>query len=185
MASFDEAVNYLLRNEGGLSESPYDHGGTTHFGISLRFLRNVLPENLRRYGIFGEVTEQTIRELTVDQAKLIYKGEFWEHAAFDKINNQDICNYIFDMSVNMGIAPAIKCAQRACWAVKRRREILDDGLLGDKTLNAIKMCDFMLLPAMRSERAGYYRIIAAKDYDQERYIDGWLNRAYESNGHSR
>lgn len=184
MGSFDEAVAYLLNNEGGLSENPYDHGGTTNFGISFRFLRNVLPENIRRYGVFGEVVEQTIKDLTIDQAKLIYRGEFWEHAAFDQINNQDICNYIFDMAVNMGIAPSIKCAQRACWAVKRRRELVDDGILGENTLTAIKMCDFMLLPAMRSERAGYYRIIIAKDHEQEKFINGWMTRAYESNGFS-
>lgn len=180
MSDFESAVNYVLRHEGGLSENPYDKGGTTNFGISLRFLKNLPEENRKRYGIFEEVSEQTIRDLTLDQAKKIYRGEFWEQAPFEKIGNQDHANYIFDMAINMGVAPAIKCVQRACWAVMRKRDLIDDGILGSKTLDAIQRCGFLVAPAMRSERAGYYRVLVAQDEQQKQFIQGWLNRAYES-----
>ena len=35
-----------------------------------------------------------------------------------------------------------------------------------------------LMAALRSEAAGYYRILAALDHRDEQFIRGWLNRAY-------
>lgn len=180
MSSFDEAVDFVLRNEKGLVNHSHDNGKITNHGISLRFLKNLAPESLRKYGIFEDVSEQTIIDLSLDQAKKIYHDEFWLNAPFEKIGNQMHCNFIFDMAIAIGIAPAIKCVQRACWAVMQKRELIDDGILGEKTLTAIKMCGFLIMPPMRSERAGYYRLVVQNDGEQKEFINGWLNRAYES-----
>lgn len=177
-SDFECAVNFVLRNEQGLVDNPNDNGGITNFGISLRFLKNLPTERLKIFGIFEEPYTETIRELTLEQAKLMYKNEFWNVAPFEKIFNQEHANYIFDMAISMGIAPAIKCVQRACWSVLRKRYLLDDGILGAKTLAAIKTCGFLLMPAIRSERAGYYRLILEKSNNEKEFIDGWLNRAY-------
>lgn len=178
MSEFDAAVDYVLLQEGELEESPNDPGGITKYGISLRFLKALTDP--KRYGFTAEtINSDTIKELTIDKAKELYKGEFWEHAPFDKINNQTNCNYIFDMGVNMGIAPAIKCAQRACWAVMRKRNIIvDDGILGNETLSLINQCGGLLLYTMRSERAGEYRLIADRNPPEKEYLDDWLNRSY-------
>lgn len=181
MANFDEAVALVLKNEGLLVKESHDKGGITKYGISLRFLRSLETEKLREYGIFEFPVDETIKDLTLDQAKKIYLQEFWNAASFEKIGNQEQANYIFDTAVNMGIAPAIKCVQRAIWAVMKRREMPDDGILGAMTLAGIQRCGFLLMPAMRSERAGYYRLTVAHDETQDANLQGWLNRAYESN----
>lgn len=181
MSDFECAVNFVLRNEGGLNENPKDRGGVTNYGISLRFLKNVSLENLKNYGIFDEVTEDSIKNLTIEQAKLIYKGEFWDHAPFEKIMNQEYCNYIFDMAVNMGIAPAIKCVQRACWSVmKRWRNLADDGILGDKTLAAIAQCGFMISSPLRAERGAYYRSVVFNHPEQMDCLENWYDRTYNA-----
>jgi len=182
MSDFETAVNYVIRNEGGLTENPSDPGGVTNFGISLRFLRAIAPESLRKYGIFdNEVDEQTIRNLTIDQAKNIYRGEFWDHAPFDRIINQEHCNFIFDMAVNMGIAPAIKCVQRACWAVmKKWEQITDDGILGDQTLAAIRQCGFLIMPPIRAERGSYYRSLVSNNPQLKEFLRGWYDRTYNA-----
>lgn len=181
MAIYSLALEYLLRNEGGLEENSKDPGGITNFGISLRFLKAILEP--AKYGIHDQnIDADTIRHLNISQAALIYKGEFWDHANFANISDQDVCNYVFDMGVNMGIAPSVRCCQRAIWAVwKNRSALRDDGILGPQTLIWIERCNpKYLLPAMRSERAGNYREIAARNSDQEIFINGWLRRAYES-----
>lgn len=180
MSDFEQAVNYVLKNEKGISNHVNDKGGYTNFGISLRFLKSISPVNLRYYGIFEEPNEQTIHDLTIDKVKKIYHNEFWVNAPFDRIGHQEIANYIFDMAVNLGVAPAIKCIQRAVWSVMRKCSLIDDGIMGEKTLAAIGVCGFMLLPAMRSERAGYYRLVA-KELDDRTFLEGWLSRAYETN----
>jgi len=179
MSDFECAVNYVLRNEMGIVENPHDNGGITNFGISLRFLKSLSVLELTKISIFEEPNEKTIRDLTLAKAKVIYFMYFWNAAPFDKIMNQEHGNYIFDMAVSMGVAPAIKCVQRASWAVLKKRDLVDDGILGETTLQAINdRCGFLIMPALRSERAGYYRLIVSNSHDEKEFINGWLNRAY-------
>lgn len=183
MADFDLAVLHVMAQEGGFVDDPTDPGGATNMGISLRFLRALTNEKLRNYGFNATVdtiSKVDVAQISPAQAKAIYKGEFWDHAPFASINNQDVCNYVFDMACNMGIAPAIKCAQRACWAVRQDKSILcDDGILGEHSLDYINAAEIGLLAPMRSERAGDYRLDAAVR-PREGAVDlgGWLNRAY-------
>lgn len=181
MALFKTALEYVLRNEGGLSENPKDSGGITNYGISLRFLKSI--ENPSKYGIHDQIIDRdTISNLTLEKVHEVYMGEFWNHSNFSSISDQDICNYVFDMAVNMGIAPAVKCLQRAIWAVwKNRSTVRDDGIMGPQTLIWVERCSpKYLLPAMRSERAGNYRVIIARNPDQEIFSNGWMKRAYQS-----
>lgn len=179
MANFEAAVNKVLGNEGGLSEDPNDPGGITNRGISLRFLREVDAVRLKRYSIFEAPTEQTIRELTEDQTKLIYRGEFWEMAPFEKIMNQMLANYIFDMAVLHGITQAIKLTQRAIWAAQKKKDFIkDDGILGAFTLQAINQCSFMMLPAMIAQRDMFCRHLVIVNPTQKGSLNGWLERCY-------
>lgn len=180
MSEFEPAVEFVLSNEKGLVDNFHDRGGITNHGISLRFLKSLSVETLKKYGIFEEVSAQTIRDLTIDQAKKIYHDEFWVNAPFARIGNQEHANFIFDMAINMGVSPAIKCVQRACWSVMKKRDLIDDGILGEKTLAAIQLCGFLIMPPIRSERAGHYRLIAQNDSEQNNNLQGWLNRAYEA-----
>ncbi len=182
MADFEIAVNYVLKNEGGINDriASKDPGGLTNHGISLRFLKQVEKENLKKYEIFDdEIDEDTIRNLSLDQAKKIYSGEFWIHAPFERIINQEHANYIFDMVINIGINPAIKCVQHSIWAVMRKWEFLkDDGIMGDKTLANLNQCGFLLMPALRAERANYYRNLAAQSEFHRDILHARYNRTY-------
>lgn len=184
MHSFNMAFEYMLKNECNGDEivkQEKDTGGMTKYGISLRFLKSLTPENLKKYEIFVHeiATEEDIAGLTLEQAKALYKGEFWDQAPFRKINTQSSINYIFDMAVNMGIAPAVKCAQRACWAVMGSRSFLvDDGIMGNATLDQINQSGTYLLYAMRAERANYYRMVVERNVNQAEFLEGWLNRTY-------
>lgn len=180
MAIFSLALEMVLRNEGGLTEAvASDPGGITNYGISLRFLKSVI--NPSRYGIHDlAIDEDTIRHLSMAQAGMLYKGEFWDSAPFESIQDQDVCDYLFDMGVNFGIAPAIKCCQRAVWSVWSKNKVIkDDGILGPDTLMWIERCKpNILIAAMRSERAGKYRLIAQASPELRPNLEGWLIRAY-------
>lgn len=180
MANFDACVAYVLKHEGGLSENKSDPGGCTNFGISLRFLREVSADTLKRVGIFSEVSEQTIKEMTLDQAQKIYLIEFWNAAPFEKIINNNLAKYIFDMSVHHGLHQAVKIAQRACCSAQKLKDyVKDDGIMGGKTLQAINQASFMLIPPLLSERAGFMRQLVAVDSKLAVFLDGWLCRAYD------
>jgi lysozyme family protein len=60
-------------------------------------------------------------------------------------------------------------------------QVAEDGIIGPVTLSAINKADPTdLLAALKSEAAGFYRLIANANSSQQRFIDGWLNRAYHS-----
>ena len=68
--------------------------------------------------------------------------------------------------------------QRALRSVGIR--VQEDGLIGSETLSAVKKSEpRCLLAAIKSEAAGYYRMLAQCKTGQEKFLKGWLNRAYK------
>jgi lysozyme family protein len=182
MSLYEPALAYVLQREGLIEDDRKDPGGFTKCGISLRFLKSLSNERLRGYGLPGAdvVARVDVEQLTPAQISALYRGEFWDNAPFQSINNQDVCNYLFDACVDMGLAPGIKCLQRAAWSIARQRGIIaDDGILGEHTLELVNGCSpAMLLAAMRSERGGEYRLIAQAKPQENSDLEGWLNRSY-------
>lgn len=80
----------------------------------------------------------------------------------------------------MGPGPAHWCLQRALHACGFRLVAID-GILGPQTINAANAVkpQAALLAALRTEAAAYYRELARADPNRERFLTGWLNRAYE------
>lgn len=165
MNYFDYAVDVVLRNEGGLIDDPNDAGGITNMGISLRLYKVLHPD----------ATAQDIRELTVDQAKEIYRNEFWSAAPFAEINSLRIATSVFDHAVNAGIASAVKVSQKACNALGAWLEV--DGVMGKQTLGAINMLNApKLLAEVRKQRAEYYKNLADEKPELAKFLNGWLTR---------
>jgi lysozyme family protein len=92
------------------------------------------------------------------------------------------------MAVLHGAGQAIKIAQRATWAVLghfQAMEVIDDGLLGEHTLEIINYfcADKYFLEsyqaALMAERAGLMRLIVAIKPEEKEFLNGWLNRCYK------
>lgn len=180
MAIFESALRFVLSHEGGLNENKSDRGDITNKGISLRFLKSLSLERLDLYEI-KNLNENSVRNISDEQINMIYYHEFWLQAPFAKIQNQILCNYIFDMAVNHGIEQATKLTQRAVWACQKKKDyIKDDGVLGSMTLQAINQCSFMLLVALQAQRDGFYRRLVSLDPSQKEFLDGWLERCYKT-----
>lgn len=110
--NFDEAFERIIGHEGGLVDNPADKGGLTKFGISQR-----------AYPLLD------IKSLTVDDAKAIYRRDYWDRVQAGKYDVA-IGFQLFDAAVNSGISAAVKMLQRAVG-------VADDGAVGPQTLNAI------------------------------------------------
>src|SRR5262249_8828652 len=123
-----------------------------------------------------------ISELTRDDAIAIYHRDFWLKFGIHRIR-PELSPKLFDLAVNIGPEHAIKCLQRAVRAYGSN--LVEDGVIGDATVNTVNTCanPGALLAALRSEAAGYYRVIAAihrgerPNADRE-FLEGWLRRAY-------
>ncbi|MCP4354925.1 MAG: hypothetical protein GY793_04695 [Proteobacteria bacterium] len=172
--NFEIAVSMVLGLEGGFNDIAVDKGGATNYGISLAFLKRHKLD-LSQDGV---INEEDIRQLTQDKAIKIYYEYFWDDD-FESINKTHVCNKVFEMTVNMGKRQAVKLLQRALRACGQK-DIIDDGIIGSKTLGVIRVANLYGLKAsLKSEQAGFYRLLAVKDSSQKIFLKGWLNRAYE------
>jgi lysozyme family protein len=185
MDNFDSAVIAVLEAEGGYSNRPSDSGGATNFGISLRFLREIPAERLRKYGIFEPLDDNTIKNLTQAQAVMIYRHEFWEAAHIDQLVDFVVAGYVLDMCVLHGIGQGIKILQRATWAAMGVYEYIeDDGIMGKQTVLVVnQICSSPLthedlIVALCAERAGFCRMLAEIRPKDRENLHGWLKRCY-------
>ena len=170
MPSFDEAVRFVLQNEGGLSDDPADKDGMTHFGITTYDLATAISDEI-------VPRDTNISNLTKNQAIDIYKTLYWDELHLDKITAQSVSSKILDSCVNIGLKGGIICLQRAIRSATG--DLLDeDGILGSVTINAINDAPAAsLLSAYRAELANYYRRIVERRPSQSVFLSGWLARA--------
>jgi lysozyme family protein len=159
---FNKQIAKTLKHEGGYVNNPSDKGGETNFGIS----KNSYP-NL------------DIKNLKIEDAKAIYRRDFFDKLPFHLFNNEQLIAKLFDISVNMGLKRAIMTLQRALSACGFMS--VDDGVVSSKTeLACSKVDNQMLLIGLRAEQAAFYRTRANLDKSQMKFLKGWLNRAYDS-----
>ena len=154
------AVKRVLADEGGYSSNPDDPGGATRFGISARSNPGV-----------------DIATLTRDAAVEIYWRQWWLRFGFAKLPAA-IAAKTFDLAVNIGAGHAIECLQRALRACGL--PVKEDGVIGAATAAQAARADpAALMAALRSELAAHYRLVAANQGGNEnKFIKGWLIRAY-------
>lgn len=184
MALFNKAIVTVLKHEGNFVNDPDDPGGATNFGISLRFIHQNLPQSLKDMIDLdddGVISVEEIRNMKVEVARNIYLVCWWEKYQYAQIENQDLATKVFDLAVNMGAPQAHKLLQRAIRA--SGVYLVDDGILGPKTFAAIDCLnalgsDDAILSGLRSEAAGFYRLLIAKKPTLQKFEKGWLSRAY-------
>ena len=158
---FSTAFKSLICFEGEYSNDNLDHGGETKFGICKR-----------------SYPDLDIKNLTLDEAKKIYYNDYWNGYGYDQIKSILVSSKVFNITVNTGPRQSHKILQRALRATGLNN-LDEDGIFGPKTLEATNTANpKALVAALRSENAGFYRILVANQPSQNKFIKGWMKRAY-------
>lgn len=145
---FEQAIEIILKHEGGYVNHPKDPGGETNFGIAKR-----------------SYPDLNIRTLTREDAVEIYRRDFWEKCKIELLPPA-LRLIVFDCAVNQGPGVAVGLLQAAVGAKV-------DGVLGPDTLaklaalNARKVVEkyaqFRLERYQRNPKFAYFG-------------DGWTKR---------
>jgi lysozyme family protein len=119
--NFAQALQAVLKHEGGYVNNPQDPGGMTNLGCT----KTVWEEHCGH-----PVDEKAMRALTPVDVAPLYKTKYW-----DKISGDDlpsgVDSAVFDAAINSGAGRAAKWLQ-TCVGVEA------DGGIGPKTLAAVR-----------------------------------------------
>lgn len=178
---FDKAILITLKHEGGFVNDPVDPGGATNWGMSIRFLLSAgdadgdgwLDGDLDHD---GDVDIDDIKNMTVEQARKLYRVHFWDKYNYDKIVDFTVAARAFDMTVNMGARQTGKIIQRALNELGNN--LVVDGKIGKNTFATINCTDpEMLMSEIRQAHAQFYLDLIKAKPKFAKYRKGWLRRA--------
>ena len=158
--NFSSSFELLLKHEGGYVNHPDDPGGRTNHGITQRVYEKFLGE---------DVTEEEMKDMPLEDVFSIYKDDYWDRIRGDELpSGVDLC--IFDWAVNSGVSQASKALQRVLG-------VLDDGIIGSRTVAAVCERDSaQVVEAVSQKREDFYRSLRTFDT----FGRGWLRRNDET-----
>ncbi len=163
MADFEKAVQLILKHEGGFVDHPDDPGGATNLGITF----NLFKQYAVALGL-GK-TVHALENLTQDQAKFIYRENFWKPMQGDNFENQQIAEIVFDAYVNMG-GKALKMFQMALG-------VKPDGDIGPYTLAILhQQAPAIVFENFKDYRIDFYKRLVVNKPQLKVFEKGWMNR---------
>jgi len=160
MTGFDLAFERVVGHEGGYGADPKDRGNWTTGVIGQGQC------NGTKFGISAmSYPDLDIKNLTIDQAKAIYKRDFWDRAKADQYDSA-IAYQLFDIAVNNGNGNAVRMLQRAAG-------VADDGQIGPMSIAAVKAMSVTdVIMRLNAERI----LFVTKLSTFATYGKGWMNR---------
>lgn len=164
MPKFETAFAELIGNEGGYKAEKTDRMDWTSGKVGVGELRGT------KYGISaGTYPNLDIKSLTLDEARAIYKRDWWDQFKGD-LMPYETAFQVFDSEVNHGQKMGVKFLQRAL-------NVADDGLIGNMTLTALnKANEDQVLLRFLAIRLRYFTGIPTWNT----YGRGWANRVADN-----
>jgi len=173
------AIDVVLRQEGKFSDHPSDPGGATNYGISLRFLKSLGLD----IDCDGDTDIDDIRAIDENIARKIYREKWWDEYGYGRIPDTDIAAMVMSLAVNMGPKHAHRIVQQALNESVSGERLLEDGILGERTLRQINAAALVapneLRLAVRKIAIAYYRSLVARNKNLAVFLHGWENRVNE------
>lgn len=158
--TFDVAFERLIGHEGKFTDDSKDKGNWTGGRVGTGELKGT------KYGVSAAAYPHLdIKNLTLAQAKDIYRRDYWGRAGADQYDGA-IAFQVFDAAVNHGIENAVRFLQRAAG-------VADDGYIGPVTLGAVQgMTVTDVLMRFNAARLRFYTQLST----WPEYSKGWALR---------
>ena len=169
--SWDRAISFTLKWEGGYVDDPDDSGGKTNMGITESVLKAAYSAKI--------VPHCNIRALTKAEAIAIYQARYWNPYEWARYG-ASIDMIQFDVTVNSGPGNMARITQRAC--VSLGQNITIDGKWGPQTRAALYSLAWSkgapLAKMLLVKRLNFFDAIVASRPSQKKFLKGWRNRVY-------
>lgn len=158
---FEACLPFVLKEEGGYSNTPGDHGGATNYGIIQQ------EYDLYRHG--NGLPMQSVRLISSDEYREIYWQSYWMPHCPELRPGLNLS--IFNINVNGGPGRGTKLLQQAL-------HLAVDGVWGQETTNAVSEITDptpIIIGVHTYERAFYQGIINYNP-SQQKFASDWFGR---------
>ena len=153
-------INHIRKWEGEWANDPDDTGGCTKWGITIGCFREY-------YGRYMECAD--LKLLTENQWLNIFYKKFYNKIRAGEIQNDSVCMMVLDMCWMSGVRTAIRKIQRCL-------HLVDDGIVGPITLNALNTNPKQVFEDLKYMRECWYESIVMNQPKKKKFLRGWKNR---------
>ena len=165
MKGLDDALEYLLEEEGGWSNHPSDRGGATMYGVT----QAVYDDYRVR---LKKQTKQSVKKITKEEARQLYDVLYWRAAGCDRLP-WPISYLVFDAAVNSGVSRGVRWMQSGL-------KIKQDGRVGPQTIAAAQKAvdegDSQAILAVVDARVEFLARLVQRSASQVEFLLGWWRR---------
>lgn len=159
--SFREALEKVLKHEGGYVNDKNDLGGETNLGVTKKTYTQWCMEQ--------DFHPKDMKDLTVDDVEPIYKRNYWDRMKCDELD-PGVAYFIFDFGVNSGPKRAAEYLQSAVGCAI-------DGSIGPITIAAANEKDSIhIIDQLHRERQHFYEKLKTFEH----FGKGWTRRNQEA-----
>jgi len=156
-----ELIDYAIKK--GVSNHKNDPGGLTICGITHDTWNKACS-----LGCFVGMKDVKFENMTSVQWFVIVRTLYWDHWEADKIMSQGLAEQVVDFYFHSGIS--------ATRQIQKLLNVTPDGLIGPKTLGALKSADaHKLCSQIKRARLDFLLKISRKEKYQA-FTYGWLRR---------
>ena len=169
MANIELFAPFVFKWEGGFANDPNDKGGPTFRGVTLATWKQIGYDK----DPDGEITSSDLRLLNKQEiVNKVLKPLYWDQWHADQMISQSTANLLVDW---------VWCSGK--WGIilpQRVMHLLPDGIVGDKTLQAVNSADPQeLFLELQQRRKEYLENICRSRRANSKFLQGWLNRLYD------
>lgn len=152
----EQVLDWILKDEGGLTDHPSDNEGITKYGVT----KSDLTE------LWGRPAKDSdVKNLSLEEAKNIFRRLYWNPLKCSELPPA-IAYMVMDAGLLHGVYRSSIWLQKAVG-------VRMDGQVGPKTIAAVKAAD----PAAVLESITASRMARAKSHpDYRDFGRGWINR---------
>jgi lysozyme family protein len=163
-AEFEACLPFVLKEEGGYSNTPGDHGGATNFGIIQR-----------EYDIYRHsqgLPLQSVKHITLYEYRTIYWQSYWMPHCQELPEGLNLS--VFNVNVNAGPSRGTRLLQMCL-------VIVVDGVWGPNTSDAVKTLEaagnvMKAIQAYHDYERDFYQAIINHDPSQGKFAKDWFGR---------
>ena len=166
MKSFEDAIDFVLRWEGGYVNDPNDHGGETYRGISRKSHPDwagwpVVDAHVLSHGDIISALEPHVWKF--------YRENYWDKIKGDQLPSR-VAIAVMDWAVHSSVERASRALQNIVGASP-------DGIIGPITVKSVY--DYMdkgLSFEIVEERREFLARLVSKRPSDRKFSEGWDNR---------